>query len=243
MDQSVAPSENKFRNHILSALPPDEITRLHPLLTRVRWVSGQGLYEPGEHIEQVFFPEQGFASMVAEAEDGGSQVEVGIVGRESMVGLSVLLNANATSFNRVMVQLPGVAYRLPARVLRDDTDAMPVLRQRLFRALEESLAQVSQTAACNSRHTLPERLARWLLIAHDRADGDELALTQEFLSFMLAVRRAGVTIAVAFLEAKGLIEHSRGQLLICDRPGLEAAACDCYGRVKTFVEGLAARNS
>ena len=231
-----------FRNLVLAALPPADMEQIRPLLTRVRWVNGQGLHEPGERIEHVFFPEQGFASMVAETDDSVSRVEVGLVGRESMVGLSAMLDPGATSFNRVMVQMPGIAYRMTAQALRDNVDRMPLLRQRLFRAVEESLAQIAQTAACNSRHTLPERLARWLLMAHDRIDGDELPLTQEFLSIMLAVRRSGVTIAIASLKAAGLVEHSRGRLLICDRPGLEAAVCDCYGRVKAFVDILAARD-
>ena len=105
------------------------------------------------------------------------------------------------------------------------------------------MAQVSQTAACNSRHNLVQRLARWLLMAHDRVDGDELALTQEFLSKMLAVRRPGVTVAMHLLQATGVVSLRRGRVLICDRSGLEAASCGCYGRVKAFAEAVAARVS
>lgn len=104
------------------------------------------------------------------------------------------------------------------------------------------MAQVAQTAACNSQHPLSQRLARWLLMAHDRVDGDELAMTQEFLSIMLAVRRSGVTVASGRLLATGAIRVGRGRTTVCDRPALEAAACGCYGRVKAFTESVAARN-
>jgi CRP-like cAMP-binding protein len=141
-----------------------------------------------------------------------------------------------------MVQLPGAALRMSAGALRDCVETMPVLRQSLFRALEALLAQISQTAACNALHSLPERLARWLLMAHDRVDGDELHLTQEFLAIMLAVRRPGVSVAIGTLQAAGLLRHQRGRILISDRAGLEAAGCDCYRRVKLFTDSLAARD-
>ena len=230
-------------NLLLSALPPAETSRLHPLLTRVRWVNGQSLHEAGERIEQVFFVEQGFASVVAQLDDGGNGVEVGLIGRESMVGYSVLLSPQATSYNRAMVQTPGGALRMSASALRGNLDALPVLRRRLFDALQVYMAQVAQTAACNSQHSLSQRLARWLLLAHDRVDGDELALTQDFLGNMLSVRRAGVTNALGVLQAAGLVDQRRGRVSIRDRSGLEAAACGCYGRVKAFGTTVAAQNS
>jgi CRP-like cAMP-binding protein len=141
----------------------------------------------------------------------------------------------------VMVQLPGAAYRMAAQALRDSADAMPALRLRLTRRQQSLAAHVSQTAACNSTHALPQRLARWLLMAHDRADGDTLALTQEFLAIMLAVRRPGVTVAMGTLQAAGLLSHSRAQVRILDRPGLEAAACECYGRVRAYDAMLEAK--
>ncbi len=184
-----------FRNEVLAALPLVELEPLRLLLTRVRWTNGQALYEPGERIEHVYFVEEGLASVVAEADDANSRVEAGMAGRESMAGLSALLDPETTSFNRVFVQMAGVAYRMTAPALLESVVTMPTLRRLLFRALDASMAQVAQTAVCNSRHSLPERLARWLLFAHDRVDGDELPLTQAFLSIMLGVRRSGVTIA------------------------------------------------
>jgi len=231
-----------YKNELLSALPSAELSQLRPHLTRVQWVNGQGLYEAGEHIDRVFFVEQGFASMVAEADGATRGTEVGLIGWEGMVGFAALLSPQAVSFNRAMVQMPGAALRMPAQVLHDSLGTLPVLSRLLFQALEGAMAQVAQTAACNSQHTLPQRLARWLLMAHDRVDGDELALTQEFLSIMLAVRRSGVTVAVQALQAAGVIAQRRGRIVICDRPGLEAAACGCYDRVQAFTAAVAARN-
>lgn len=228
-----------FRNAILAGLGAAEIGRLRPLLTRVRLVNGETLHEPGAPIEHVYFIEYGVASVVAEEAQGKSQTEVGLIGREGMIGLSILLDPNPVAFNRVMVQMPGVAFRMAVHAAREQADTMPALHHLLSRALEGAMAQVAQTAACNSRHSLTQRLSRWLLMAHDRIDGDDLPLTQEFLSIMLAVRRPGVTIAMAALHAAGLIRHSRGHIVIADRRGLEAAACACYARVTTFTEGLA----
>jgi CRP-like cAMP-binding protein len=221
-------------NTLLSALPSAEMSRLHPMLTRVRWVNGQGLHEANERIEHVLFVEQGFASMVAQS-DGGDGVEVGLIGREGMVGYPVLLGEQAASYNQAVVQTPGGALRMSASALRGNLNAMPVLHRLLSEALQVYMAQVAQTAACNSQHSLSQRLARWLLLAHDRTDGDELALTQEFLGTMLAVRRAGVTTALGSLQAAGVIDQRRGRVIIRDRPGLEAAACSCYARVQAFT--------
>jgi CRP-like cAMP-binding protein len=233
--------KNSSRNGILTKIPADELARLTPHLTHVRWVNGQPLHAPDERIEHVFFVEQGFASTVADADGLEQGVEVGLTGREGLVGLPALFDPEATSFNRVFVQMAGGAYRMPASVLRAVIDNAPTFRMLLYRALQASMAQVAQTAACNSQHNLPERLARWLLLAHDRADGDELLLTQEFLSIMLAVRRSGVTVAIGSLEAAGFIRSRRAHILIADRPGLEDAACDCYRRVTAFEASIAAR--
>ena len=228
-------------NELLSMLPPAKLGQLRPLLTRVQLVNGQTLYEAGERIEQVFFVEQGFVSMVADAADSHPGTEVGLIGREGMVGLPALLGSQAVSFNRAVVQMPGSAQRLAAQALRDSADALPVLWRLLLQALEVSMAQVAQTAACNSQHTVAHRLARWLLMAHDRVDGDELPLRQNSLAKTLAVRRAGVAGALASLQTTGVISQRRGHILVCDRAGLETAACGCYGRVEAFAEAVAAR--
>lgn len=223
-----------FRNRLLQRLPIDELRRLRPYLARVRLSSGDVLHQAGNSVEQAYFVEQGYVSMVAEA-GGAGRVEVGLIGRESVVGSSVLLAADPASSLQAVVQMPGTAYCIRADILHASLEHAPALRQAMRQALEVLVAQLAQIAACNSRHTLPERLARWLLMAHDRMDGDELPLTQELLAVMLAVRRPGVTIAISTLQAAGLLRHSRGRIAICDRPGLETAACACYAHLCQFV--------
>lgn len=233
-------------NHILAALPLPELMLIRPHLIRTRGVNGQTLHEPGERMDQVFFFETGFASMVAiagnsgggSAGGSGGVVEIALIGPESMVGLGIATNPAGVAFNRTMVQMPGLMHRMPAAALTGCLDQAPVLRALMLQRQEVLFAQVSQTAACNSRHTLAQRCARWLLLAHDRVEDDELLLTQEFLSMMLAVRRAGVTVAMQALQAAGLIQSKRGRVLVLDRPGLEAAACGCYARVRGFTAGV-----
>ncbi len=243
MDTTLSLIRPTFSNQLLQALPAEEVRRLRPHLTRVRLVNGAVLYQAGDRIEHVFFVEQGFVSMVAVADGAESRVEVGLIGRESLVGALALLSPGATSYVQAMVQMPGAAYRIPTTALLACVEPGSTMRRLMLHAFEASLAQLAQTAACNSRHTVPERLARWLLMAHDRVDGDELPLTQEFLAIMLAVRRPGVTIAVGELQTAGLVRHSRGRIVICDRPGLEGASCVCYDSVRKFNATLATRDA
>jgi len=232
------PAPTIFRNTVLAALPAAELSLLRPHLIRTSLVNGQPIHEAGERIDQVYFFEHGFASMVAVSDDSGGSVEVGLVGWDSMVGLGVLLNPHAIAFNRTMVQMPGVAYRMSSAALPAVLEQAPILHAILLRGVEVLMAQIAQTAACNSRHALPQRCARWLLLAHDRVEGDELRLTQEFLSMMLAVRRSGVTVALQTLQSEGFIRSGRGRILVCDRAGLEGAACDCYDRVRAFTAAV-----
>ncbi len=232
------PAPITFRNTILAALPAVELALLRPHLIRTSLVNAQPIHEAGERIDQVYFFEHGFASMVAVSDDSGGSVEVGLVGWDSMVGLGVLLNPYAIAFNRTMVQNPGVAYRMSTAALLTVLEQAPILHAMLLRGVEVLMAQVAQTAACNSRHALPQRCARWLLLAQDRVEGDELRLTQEFLSMMLAVRRSGVTVALQTLQSEGFIRSGRGRILVCDRAGLEGAACECYDRVRVFTAAV-----
>ena len=169
------------RNEVVRALRPGDFSLLRPHLSRVRLVQGQILHEAGERIEHAYFVEQGIVSMVSEADRAGpgatpGMTEVGMVGREGLVGLTVLLQADTIAYSRAIVQVAGTAFRIPAPILRRLAVEVPLLQQALFRALQVLMSTTAQTAACNSRHALPERLARWLLIAHDRVDGDELLL-------------------------------------------------------------------
>ena len=226
-----------IRNQLLSVLPADEAERLRPLLTHVTLVIGQVLHEPGTRIDDVFFMEQGVASLTADTEDNGA-VEVGMTGREGMVGISVLLNPDAMATQRAFIQIPGSAWRMSAVDLRRAVEQSPVLRDRCLRYVQLLMVHTAQSAACNARHQLPERLARWLLMSHDRVDGDELPMTQEFLSLMLGVRRAGVSTAASVLQAGGLISYSRGRVTVRDRAGLEQAACECYRIVRESSDSI-----
>ena len=175
-------------------------------------------------------------SLVATLDDG-MQAEIGIVGREGMLG-TTLLSGDDTSFLDAMVQMPGSALRMAITDFRQDMEAHPALRQRLVRYNEALHVQIMQTAVCNAHHGLEQRLARWLLLAHDRIDGDELPLTQDFMATMLGVYRPSITVTAGILQRAGLIRYSTGRVTIVDRAGLEASACECYGITRRRVAAL-----
>jgi CRP-like cAMP-binding protein len=216
-----------FRNSILAALPTTEIGLLRPHLSRVTLISGQVLHEPNSPIVDVFFVEAGVVSLSADTHDQG-QVEVGLLGREGFVGASVMLSAEPWSVHRAFAQVAGAAYRMSAAALRSAIEENASFRHRCLRHVEMLMVQTSQVAACNARHNLPERMARWLLMVRDRVDSDDLPMTHEFLSVMLGVRRSGISVAASTLQAGGLIRQSRGHISILDHDGLAAASCDCY---------------
>ena len=231
-----------FRNCLLGALAPAALETLRPhLLGPVELAQAQTLHVRGHPVVDVFFPEAGVVSLTAGTSDG--DVEVGLTGREGLVGVAVLLDPEAIAVHQAFVQIPGAAWRVPAPALRRAVAQSPALREHLLRYVHSLMAQSGQTAACNARHTLPQRLARWLLMAHDRVEGDELALRQEAVSLMLAVRREGVSVAAGTLQANGLIRQSRGRIAVLDRPGLEAAACSCYRALRDSQKRILGRLS
>jgi CRP-like cAMP-binding protein len=215
------------RNRLLAALPPEDLARLWPRLQPVELVFRQTLQAPEEPITAVYFPETGYLSRLAPMDDGDS-AEVGLVGPEGMIGLAILLGGDRDGFE-ILVQVPGTALRMGAGAFREELDRIPALRAVLNRYALAHFEQVARSAACNGRHHVEQRLARWLLMAHDRVEGDEFPMTHEFMSMMLGVRRAGITVAAGTLQKAGLIRYERGRMEITDRPGLEAAACECYG--------------
>ncbi len=231
----------EFRNRILQALPVAEIKAVLPHLKAVRLVSGQILHEAGAPVSEVFFLEQGFAAVLAQDPRQQSRVEVAFQGWEAMTGIPALLGPDAVSFNEVIVQMSGTGYRMSTVALRECLETAPHLRRRLFQSLEVFLAQVEQTAACNGQHALSERLARWLLMAHDRVDGDDLPFTQDNLATMLAARRPSVTLALSAFGTAGLIVRSRGNISIFQRESLESLACPCYARVQGFSVAVTTR--
>jgi CRP-like cAMP-binding protein len=225
------------RNHLLAALPPDDLARLRPRLEAVELPFRKVLHAPGEPIEAVYFPETGWASMLAYLEDGDA-AEVGLTGREGMIGLPVLLGADHDDIE-AMVQSPGTALRLGAADFRDALESIPALRTLLLRYALVQHGQVARTAACNGRHHIDQRLARWLLMAHDRTTGnDEFPMTHEFLSMMLGVRRAGISVAASQFQKAGFIRYQPGCIEVTDRPGLESVSCECYGVVRRAQDRL-----
>ena len=226
----------EVRNRLLAGLPPADFALLAPSLRPVELELRQVLHAPDQRIEAVHFPESGMVSMLAALEDGALQ-EVGVVGREGVVGLAVVLGADSSPLE-ALVQGAGPALRMPAAGLRAAFERSPALRTTLLRHMQAFHLQVTQTAACNGRHALEERLARWLLIAHDRAGGERFPMTQEFIAMMLGVRRAGVSVAAGILRKAGVIGYARGCVTVLDRPGLEAASCGCYRAVREQAERL-----
>jgi CRP-like cAMP-binding protein len=224
------------RNQLLAAVPPDELATLLPRLERVEMTLRQVLQRPEQPITAVYFPEQGWASLIQLLSDGGA-AEVGHIGREGMLGLSLLFGVD-TAVSEGMVQAPGTALRMDAAAFRDALDRCPAFRALLLRYALAFNEEVAQTAACNGRHVLEQRLVRWLLLAHDRADGDEFPMTQEFMAMMLCVPRPGVTGAIGRLQQAGHIRAGRDRITVIDREGLEEAACECHGTVRRRFKTL-----
>jgi CRP-like cAMP-binding protein len=224
------------RNRLLSALPPEDLARLWPRLEPVELVQRAVLHPAETPVTAVYFPETGYASILAQLEDGDS-AEVGLIGPEGVVGMAALLTGDTDTLES-MVQGAGGALRLGTAALREEMERMPAFRTLLHRFVLVHHGQVARTAACNGRHLTDQRLARWLLMAHDRSEGDTFPMTHEFLAMMLGLRRAGVTVAAGQLQKAGFIRYERGSITITDRPGLESAACECYGVVRRAQDRL-----
>jgi len=214
-------------NLLLSALPKKDWRKIAPRLETVTLTQRQSLEEADTPIEHVYFPTSGIVSIVAKA-PGVRHIEAGVVGREGMTGFPIVMSDHRSP-NDTFVQVAGEGYRLTSDSLREALAESDALRQLAQRFVQVFLTQVAQTALANGRAKIDERLARWLLMAHDRLDNDELQLTHELISLMLGVRRPGVTDALNNLEGKGLIRSSRGAVRIVDRKGLEALAGGLYG--------------
>jgi CRP-like cAMP-binding protein len=221
------PAEVPIRNHLLATLSPADFSLLQPQLEPVPLPVRTCLSEPNTPIEHVYFLEEGIASVVATTPQD-RRIEVGIIGREGLTGLPVLLGADRAP-RECFIQTSGEGLRIRADDLRLAITASTLLHQHLLRFVHAFTIQMGQTALANGSHLLEERLARRLLMCHDRLDGDDLPTTHEFLSTMLAVRRAGVTEALQTLEDRGIISARRGQITVLDRAQLEGVASDSYG--------------
>lgn len=223
-------------NQLLAALPPREFAKFASGLEQVTLTYGQVLYEPGQPMQDVYFPSDCLVSLLTLVE-GHRALEVGLVGREGMIGARLALGA-AKSSVRALVQGTGTAMRMTsARFLREFRRT-PSLQRSLFQFTDALMIQISQTAACNRFHMVEARLARWLLMTAERMASSEFHLTHEFLADMLGVRREGVTVAASALQHRKLIRYRRGDITIIDTPGLETASCPCY----RYVQAQAATN-
>ena len=213
-------------NSLLAALPRNAYLSLLPGLAPVSLVFGDVLYQPGATIPDVYFPGRSVVSLLTVV-DGHEALEVGLVGREGMVGIPLALGMRVSPV-RALVQGAGPALRMDARHFSAALRASPALQRALQHYTGALIRQISQTAGCNRFHVVEQRLARWLLMTRDRVRSTEFRLTHEFLSQMLGVRRVGVTEAASALQDRKLIEYRRGNIRIRDNAGLQAAACACY---------------
>jgi CRP-like cAMP-binding protein len=245
MPRSDAPGRLSPANRLLALLPPREYARLRPHLEPVPLLFKSVLQEAGDTADHVHFPVSGVISLISSASENGG-IEVGVVGREGMAGLSVFLDAPGSLF-RLVVQVPGEALRLPVKEFRRRASRHSALHGLLLRYTHAFLTQLSQSIACNSLHPVPQRLCRWLLAVHDRAGTDDFPLTHEFLAAMLGVRRATITEAARTLRQAGVIRYGAGQLTVLDRRGLDARACGCHRTVQNELDrvlsGKGARSS
>jgi CRP-like cAMP-binding protein len=214
-------------NKLLASLSTDDFDLLGSHLESVTLGLRKHLERPNRRIDAVYFPEGGFASVVA-VQSNGKQVEVGLIGREGMTGLPIVLG-NHRSPHATYIQVPGKGKRMPAAELRKATQASVSLRYSLLKFVQAFGVQTSHTAVSNAQSRLDVRLARWLLMAHDRIGDDTLPITHEFLSLMLGVRRPGVTEALHALRKQELISYARGQIIVKDRKGMERMAAEAYG--------------
>jgi len=214
-------------NHVLARLSDNDLALLQVNLEPVELAFKQSLEKPNEQIKFAYFPDDGIVSVVAVAREG-LEVEVGIIGCDGMTAQAVVMGTDRSA-NSTFVQVAGRAQRVDAQVLRDALRRSETLFRTLLAGVQSFIMQASHTALANGRSTISERLARWLLMAHDRLDGDGLPLTHEFLAVMLGVRRAGVTMAIQQLEAAALVKTERRLIVVTDRKGLETLARGIYG--------------
>ena len=219
------PAENP--NRLLAALPAADYARIGPELSLVPLTLKDLLHKPGETIRHVYFPGAGFCSMLTALEDG-TMVEVATIGREGMIGMSAALDNGPTTAVAMVQGASDTCYRMAAQDFRREMDRRGAFFELLTQYAQALVGCIMQSAACNAVHSVEQRLARWLLTAHDHMRNDTFPLTQEFVAMMLGVARPTVAVVAGKLQNAGLIKYHRGQLTIVDREPLEAAACECY---------------
>jgi CRP-like cAMP-binding protein len=223
-------------NHLLAAMPPEALERLKPDIEPITFTLGDVVYESGAHMRHVYFPTTSHISLLYTMIDG-STAEMGLVGNEGVVGISLFMGGETTP-NRAMVQGGGKAFKLKAEAMLNEFKRGEEFQQLLLRYTQGLITQISQTAVCNRLHSVEQRLCRWLLMTHDRTESDDLQMTHEFISNMLGVRREGVTVAAHRLQEAGMISYVRGHINILDRKQLLNHVCECYHVVKAEHQRL-----
>jgi CRP-like cAMP-binding protein len=236
MPHIVSAAHDPSHNHLLAALPDEELARLKVGLKLVPMPLGEVLYESGSQQRRVYFPTTAIVSLLYMLADGAS-AEIAVVGNEGIIGVSLFMGGETTT-NRAVVQSAGHAYQLSGKRLKEEFIRGGAMQHLLLRYTQALLTQMAQTAVCNRHHSLDQQLCRWLLLSLDRLSGVELVTTQELIANMLGVRRETVTEAAGSLQNAGLIKYSRGRITVLDRPGLEARTCECYGVVKKEFDRL-----
>jgi CRP-like cAMP-binding protein len=221
-------------NQLLRSLEEDQFERLLPHMHVMRLPQGRVLYEAGATVNNLYFPNNGMISLLSMNGDG-TTIEVGMVGNEGVVGIPIVMRVNTTPCE-AMVQLPSDVIKIKGEIIKAEFDRNDQLKDLLLRYTYLLLTQISQSVVCNRFHTIEKRLCRWLLIAHDRVNSDNLRLTQEIIAHMLGISRTGVTAAAGALQKAGFIRYSRGQIVLLDRKAMEAFSCECYQITKVEFE-------
>ena len=219
-----------YSNQLLGAMEAASRERIEPYLEPINFKLGDVVCDAGGLLKHAYFPQGSVLSLLTVLEDG-SAIETANIGREGAFGLFAAMYSRV-SFNRSLVQLEGSMVRCPIELLQSEFKRSEQIRDLFVSYSETLLSQVQQTVACNAMHSTEERMCRWLLMMHDRAEGEVLTYTHEFLSHMLGANRKSVTLAAQSMQTDGLISYRRGKMQILDRPGLEKASCECYAVVR-----------
>jgi CRP-like cAMP-binding protein len=232
----VFPAQPAIANDILSALLATEYKRLLPRLEHVALKRSEVIYRADQKVEYVYFPEDAVVAMVDTTSDRRT-VEVGIIGREGLVGINIFLGGVVTP-DKAIVQLPGGAFRMKSKDLRAEVRFGSPLQRLLIDYTRTFLAVLGQSVACSQHHSVDQRLARWLLTLSDYAGSNEIFMVQQSIAAVLGVRRASVTVAAHTLQGAGLIEYRRGRISVLNRPALQKASCECYRFIRDQYRNL-----
>jgi CRP-like cAMP-binding protein len=229
--------DNATQNRLLAQFPSAVYRQIVPELEPVALQLGETVHEAGDRVKHLYFPNRNTMFSLLSTSQDANAVEVAVTGWEGFVGFAPLMGATSSP-HQVISQIPGVALRIKAEVLRKAFEASQEVRTLLLRYVQAVLSQISQTALCNRIHSVEERLGRWVLVSRDRTEDHQLPLTHEFLARMLGVNRSTVSLTAATLQKAGLIRYSRGKFTVLDREGLQDVACDCYSIVREQYKNL-----